>query len=104
MAKANDVVNQIKKATRRKFSVDEKIRIVLEGLRGEISISELCRQVGITLYRIRLWCSRSCNVHMYVYCVYVSWSKSVNHSCMLHIFTMAYPAEQGERVEWRFMQ
>jgi transposase len=46
MAKA-DVVKQITKATRRKFSADEKIRIVLEGLRGEISISELCRRESI---------------------------------------------------------
>jgi transposase len=44
---ANNVIKQIKKATRRKFSADEKIRIVLEGLRGEISISELCRKEGI---------------------------------------------------------
>ena len=42
-----DVVSQIKRATRRRFSADEKIRIVLEGLRGEISISELCRREGI---------------------------------------------------------
>jgi len=47
MAKSKDVVNQIKRATRRRFSADEKIRIVLEGLRGEISISELCRREGI---------------------------------------------------------
>jgi transposase len=47
MGKPNDVVRQIKKATRRKFSADEKIRIVLEGLRGELSISELCRREGI---------------------------------------------------------
>ena len=47
MAKSTNVVAQIKKATRRKFSADEKIRIVLEGLRGEISISELCRREGI---------------------------------------------------------
>jgi transposase len=44
---ANNVIKQIKKSTRRKFSADEKIRIVLEGLRGEISISELCRKEGI---------------------------------------------------------
>ncbi len=43
----NNVVKQIKMATRRKFSADEKIRIVLEGLRGEISISELSRKEGI---------------------------------------------------------
>jgi transposase len=47
MAKPNDVVTQIKKATRRKFSAEDKIRIVLEGLRGEQSISEVCRREGI---------------------------------------------------------
>jgi len=47
MAKSTDVVTQIKKATRRRFSADEKIRIVLEGLRGELSISEICRREGI---------------------------------------------------------
>jgi transposase len=47
MAKSKDVVKQIRKATRRKFSADEKIRIVLEGLRGENSISEICRREGI---------------------------------------------------------
>ena len=47
MPKPKDVIKQIKKATRRKFSADEKIRIVLEGLRGEISISELSRKEGI---------------------------------------------------------
>ena len=40
---ATDVVKQIRKATRRRFSADEKIRIVLEGLRGELPITELCR-------------------------------------------------------------
>ena len=48
MAKAKDVVSQIKRATRRKFSADEKIRIVLEGLRGEIPIAELCRREGLS--------------------------------------------------------
>ena len=49
---AGDVVKQIRKATRRKFTAEEKIRIVLEGLRGEISVSELCRRESIapTLY------------------------------------------------------
>ena len=44
---ATNVVKQIRKATRRKFSAEEKIRIVLEGLRGEIPISELCRKHSI---------------------------------------------------------
>lgn len=42
-----DVVKQIRRATRRKFSAEEKIRIVLEGLRGEIPVSEVCRRAGI---------------------------------------------------------
>ncbi|MDG1339440.1 MAG: transposase, partial [Paracoccaceae bacterium] len=37
----------MKRKTRRQFSAQEKIRIVLDGLRGEISISELCRREGI---------------------------------------------------------
>lgn len=47
MAKQKDVIKQIRKATRRKFSADEKIRIVLEGLRGETAISDICRREGI---------------------------------------------------------
>lgn len=49
---ARDVVKEIRRATRRKFSAEEKIRIVLEGLRGEVSVSDLCRREGIapTLY------------------------------------------------------
>jgi transposase len=45
MAK-KDVIKQIRKATRRRFGAEEKIRIVLEGLRGEIPISDLCRREG----------------------------------------------------------
>jgi transposase len=44
---AEKVVKDIRRATRRKFSAEEKIRIVLEGLRGEDSIAELCRCEGI---------------------------------------------------------
>jgi len=40
-------VKEIKRATKRKFSSEEKIRIVLEGLRGEDSIVGLCRCEGI---------------------------------------------------------
>ena len=46
-ASAETVVKDIRRATRRKFSAEEKIRIVLEGLRGEDSIAELCRREGI---------------------------------------------------------
>ena len=41
------VVKEIKRKTRRKFSSEEKIRIVLEGLKGESSIVEICRREGI---------------------------------------------------------
>ena len=41
------VVREIRRKTRRQFSAEEKIRIVLEGLRGEVSIAELCRREGI---------------------------------------------------------
>ena len=41
-------VREIRRKTRRRFSSEEKIRIVLEGLRGEESIAELCRREGIS--------------------------------------------------------
>lgn len=44
---AEAVVNHIRRETRRKHSAEEKIRIVLEGIRGEASIAELCRREGI---------------------------------------------------------
>lgn len=44
---ADKLVKNIKRQTRRKFSAEEKIRIVLAGLRGEDSIAELCRREGI---------------------------------------------------------
>ena len=44
---AERVVKEIRRATRRQFSAEEKIRIVLSGLRGEDSIAELCRREGI---------------------------------------------------------
>jgi transposase len=44
---AEEIVRNIRRATRRQFSAEEKIRIVLEGLRGEDSIAELCRKEGI---------------------------------------------------------
>ena len=41
------LVKDIRRATRKQYSSEEKIRIVLEGLRGEDSIAELCRREGI---------------------------------------------------------
>jgi len=50
---AEAAVRDIRRKTRRRFSAEEKIRIVLEGLRGEQSVTELCRREGIAsnLYR-----------------------------------------------------
>ena len=44
---AEKVVQDIRRATRKHYSAEEKIRIVLEGLRREDSIAELCRREGI---------------------------------------------------------
>jgi transposase len=49
------VVKEIRRQTRRKFSTEEKIRIVLEGLRGEVSIAELCRREGIVANLYYRW-------------------------------------------------
>src|ERR1700747_295437 len=44
---ATQVLKNVRRATRRHFSAEDKIRVVLEGLRGEDSIAELCRREGI---------------------------------------------------------
>ena len=41
------LVRDIRRATRKQYSAEEKIRIVLDGLRGEVAIAELCRREGI---------------------------------------------------------
>ena len=41
-------IKDIRRATRKRYSAEEKIRIVLDGLRGESSIAELCRREGIS--------------------------------------------------------
>ena len=46
-APAEQVIKDIRRATRKQYSSEEKIRIVLEGLRGEESIAALCRREGI---------------------------------------------------------
>jgi len=42
------VVREIRRKTRRRYSAEERIRIVLEGLKGKESIAELCRREGIS--------------------------------------------------------
>ena len=44
---AEKVVRDIRRATRRQYTAEEKVRVVIAGLRGEESIAELCRKEGI---------------------------------------------------------
>lgn len=44
---ATELINEVKRRTRRTFSSEEKIKIVLEGLRGEESIASICRKYSI---------------------------------------------------------
>ena len=54
-APAERVVRDIRRATRRHFSAEDKIRIVLDGLRGEDRIAELCRREGIAQSLYYVW-------------------------------------------------
>ena len=57
------VVREIRRRTRKKYSAEEKIRIVLEGLRGEESINAICRREGINpnlYYRWNSWAVIRC--------------------------------------------
>ena len=54
-APAERVVKDIRRQTRRHFSAEDKIRIVLDGLRGEDSIAELCRKEGIAQSLYYTW-------------------------------------------------
>ena len=60
MAKAKkqsteNAVRAIRRKTRKKYSSEEKIRIVIEGLRGELSVAELCRREGIAASMYYHW-------------------------------------------------
>ena len=52
---AEDTIKTIRRKSRRQHSAEEKIRIVLEGLRGEDTISELCRREGIAQSSYYKW-------------------------------------------------
>ena len=52
---AEKAVRDIRRKTRRRFSAEEKIRIVIEGLRGEESIASLCRREGIAANLYYRW-------------------------------------------------
>ena len=55
---AEQHVKSIHRATRKQYSAEEKIRVVLEGLRGEQSIAELCRREGIAQSLYYSWSKR----------------------------------------------
>ena len=52
---SESIVRDIKRNTRRHFSSEEKIRIVLDGLRGEYSIAEVCRREGVHASQYYKW-------------------------------------------------
>src|SRR5580658_5665746 len=52
---AERVLKDIRRATRKHYSAEDKIRIVLDGLRGEDSIAELCRREGIAQSMYYVW-------------------------------------------------
>ena len=54
-APAERLLKDIRRATRRHFSAEDKIRIVLDGLRGDDSIAELCRREGIAQSLYYVW-------------------------------------------------
>ncbi len=54
-SRATKMVKDIRRANRKLYSAEEKIRIVLEGLRGESTIAELCRQEGIAQSMYYKW-------------------------------------------------
>jgi transposase len=58
-APAEQVLKDIRRQTRRQYSAEDKIRIVLEGLRGEENISELCRREGIAASMYYGWSRNS---------------------------------------------
>jgi transposase len=49
---ARELIRRARRASRRKFPAEEKIRVVMEGIRAEVSVSDLCRREGIhpTIY------------------------------------------------------
>ncbi|MBI2061911.1 MAG: transposase [Nitrospirae bacterium] len=52
---AHGLIQKVKRATRRRFGAEEKIRILLEGMKREVSTSELCRKEGIHPHAYYSW-------------------------------------------------
>ena len=79
------VIREIKRKTRRKFNSEEKIRIVLEGLKGEDSIAAICRREGIAPS------------------LYYKWSKTflqAGYSDISAIFDLLYFGQTNLAVFW----
>ena len=70
-ASSERIIRDIKRKTRKQYSAEEKIRIVLDGLRGEDSIAELCRREGIAQSLYYKW-SKEFNVesHLALFFIY----------------------------------
>ncbi len=45
---ASSLISELKRKTRRTYSSEEKIRIIIDGMRGEMTVVELCHKVGIS--------------------------------------------------------
>ncbi len=52
---ASSLISDLKRKTRRTYSSEEKIRIIIEGIRGESSVAELCRKEGISQANYYKW-------------------------------------------------
>jgi len=52
---ANSLISELKRKTRKLYSSEEKIRIIIEGMRGETTIAELCRREGIAQANYYKW-------------------------------------------------
>jgi len=52
---ASALISDMKRKTRKTYSSEEKIRIIIEGMRGETSVAELCRKEGISQANYYKW-------------------------------------------------
>lgn len=52
---ASSLISELKRKTRKNYSSEDKIRIIIEGIRGEVSIAELCRLEGIAQGNYYKW-------------------------------------------------
>jgi transposase len=52
---AGSLISDLKRKTKKQYGSEEKIRIVIEGMRGEVTVAELCRQEGIAQANYYKW-------------------------------------------------